>query len=283
MRLALLTALVMTAFAANSLLNRAALTGEGTDALTIAAIRLASGAAALSALVLATRGANAFRAAAGVIGPLSLLAYMLGFSLAYRTLDAGLGALILFGTVQLTMFGGGLIAGERPPPARWTGAALALAGLGWMVWPSGPVQVPPGAAALMAAAGVGWGVYSLHGRRAADPLSATAMNFLLATPAAAALLLLPGAAPRADPSGVALALAAGVLTSGLGYALWYAVLPRLLPSAAALAQLTVPVIALAGGALILAEPVAPATALAAALVLGGVAIGLLFGTRGRAL
>ncbi|MFN3146206.1 MAG: EamA family transporter [Paracoccaceae bacterium] len=109
------------------------------------------------------------------------------------------------------------------------------------------------------------------------------MNFLLATPAAAALLLLPGAAPRADPSGVALALAAGALTSGLGYALWYAVLPRLLPSAAALAQLTVPVIALAGGALILVEPVAPATALAAALVLGGVAIGLLFRTRGRAL
>ncbi len=157
---------------------------------------------------------------------------------------------------------------------RWTGAAVAFAGLVWLLWPAGAQAPPPSGAALMAAAGLGWGIYSLRGRGAEDATAQTAANFVLATPVALAALALAGLGP-VSPQGLLLAATSGVVTSGLGYALWYAVLPELAASAAAVAQLTVPVIAIAGGLLLLAETPGPRVVLAAAVVLGGVGWSLL--------
>ena len=271
-----LTAIVMTAFAGNSVLNRLAVSDGAIAAEPFAVIRLASGALTLWAIA-AWRGRGP--AWAGWIGPVSLLAYMAGFSLAYRGLDAATGALILFGGVQVVMFAGGLLSGERIAPMRWAGMALAMAGLLALLGPGAgaPRAVP---AALMALAAAGWGVYSLAGRRAADPLGQTAANFLVATPLALPLLLMDAGPVTAR--GTALAVASGAVTSGLGYALWYAVLPRLAASAAALAQLCVPLIALVGGAALLGEWPGWRFAPAAALILGGIALGLTPSARGRA-
>ncbi len=276
LRLTFLVAIVMTAFAANSLLNRAAVGAGEIGALPFAVVRTLAGAIALVALVGLRRRAALPRARFLSVGALSLATYMIGFSLAYLRLDAGAGALILFGGVQLTMFAGALIGGERPPALRWGGAALALSGLAWMVWPSGGAALDAGFAGLMGIAALGWGVYSLNGRQSADPLAATAANFVLAAPICAVAVLFAPTGPdmtEASVTGLALAVVSGAVTSGLGYALWYAVLPRLEASVAALAQLTVPVIALSGGVLVLGEQVDPVTVAAAALVLGGVALG----------
>jgi drug/metabolite transporter (DMT)-like permease len=124
----------------------------------------------------------------------------------------------------------------------------------------------------MVVAAAGWGVYSLVGRGASDPLGQTAANFLVATPFCLPLLL-AGTGPL-SPEGVALAVLSGAATSALGYALWYRVLPGLDASAAGLAQLTVPLIALAGGAALIGEWPGWRFAPAAALILGGVALGL---------
>jgi drug/metabolite transporter (DMT)-like permease len=281
LRLALLVAAVMLAFAANSLLNRAAVGGGEIGALTFALVRTVVGAVVLGLLVAIRRGARLPAPGVAAVGALSLAAYMIGFSVAYLRLDAGIGALILFGGVQLTMFAGGLVGGEHPSVRRWLGSALALAGLAWMVWPTHGVEVDPLAALAMAAAALGWGVYSLNGRRTTDPLAATAANFVLAAPLCAiAALLAPDATP-ATGHGILLAVISGAVTSGLGYALWYTVLPRLTATAASLTQPSVPVIVLLGGALLLGEAVAPATLLAAALVLGGVAFGSLPARRQR--
>ena len=280
LRLGALVALVMTAFAANSLLNRAAVGPGQIDALTFAAVRTGAGAITLAALVLLGGRRWHQPPAALAIGALSLVTYMVCFSLAYRRLDAGVGALILFGGVQLTMFAGGVIGGERPRPARVAGALLALAGLAWMVWPHGGARIDPDFAGLMALAALGWGIYSLNGRRTTDALAATAGNFVAAAPICVLAVLVlghPDIAPSA--TGIGLAVVSGAVTSGLGYALWYAVLPRLEASLAALAQLTVPVIAMAGGMALLDERVGPATLMAAALVLAGVALGSLAGRR----
>jgi drug/metabolite transporter (DMT)-like permease len=265
----------MVAFAANSLLNRAAVARGEIGALEFAAIRTAAGAVTLAALVLLRRSGGLPPGGVMAVGALSLATYMIGFSVAYLRLDAGIGALILFGGVQLTMFAGGLLGGERPGVRRWIGSAMALGGLAWMFWPTHGVQIDPFAAAAMGAAALGWGVYSLNGRRTTDALGATAANFGLAAPLCIlALLLVPGTAP-ATAQGILLAVISGAVTSGLGYALWYALLPRLTATAASLTQPSVPVIVLAGGALVLGEAVAPATMLAAALVLGGVVFGSL--------
>ncbi|MAQ84049.1 MAG: EamA family transporter [Maritimibacter sp.] len=275
MRLFALVAVVMVAFAANSVLNRLAVGGGWIDAMDFALVRVMSGAVALAVLVLVRDRRLSVGGPHRVAGVLSLTLYLAGFSAAYRTLDAGAGALILFGGVQVTMFAGALLAREPMPPLRWIGALVALSGLAWMFWPGNGASVPLLAGALMAAAAVGWGIYSLVGRRAGEPLRATAANFLLAVPVCAVIALLARSGATITGAGVVLALVSGIVTSGMGYALWYAVLPRLAASVAAVAQLTVPVIAVAGGALFLSEPVPLALIAACALVLGGVALSVL--------
>ena len=272
MRLVALTALVMTAFAANSVLNRLALEPRTTGPASFALIRLASGAALLALLVsLQGQAATLRPRAAHLPGVLTLTLYILGFSFAYQTLPAGLGALILFGGVQITMFLGAVIAREPLPPLRIIGAAIAFAGLAWLMAP-GTARPDPMGFALMSAAALGWGLFSLIGRKAGAPLPTMNASFLWATPLGLlAFLIWPD---TTDLRGAILAVISGAVTSGLGYALWYRVLPQIPSSIAAVVQLTVPIIAMAGGMVFLSEPLTLRFALAAALVLGGVALSL---------
>lgn len=275
MRLLLLTALTMCAFAANSVLNRLAVGGGGIGPLDFAAIRLGSGAVVLWLLAAGLGRPTRFAGRARAAGAGALLTYMLGFSLAYLALPAGVGALILFGGVQITMFAGALAVGEVLPPRRWAGAALAFAGLVWLLWPGAAGAKTALLPALsMACAAAGWGVYSLIGRREADALAATAANFVLAAPVAAGAALASGFrdVPLTTP-GVGLALLSGIVTSGLGYALWYSILPGLGAGRAAVAQLSVPVIAALGGLMVIGEAMSLRFLMATALVLGGVALG----------
>jgi drug/metabolite transporter (DMT)-like permease len=276
MRLLLLTALTMTAFAANSVLNRAAVGSGSIGAVEFGVLRLLSGAVILVVLALLSRRALRLGGSGRVAGVGGLVLYIFGFSWAYLSLDAGLGALILFGCVQITMFAGALLQGERPPGQRWAGAAIALGGLGWLLWPDAGAAVSLPHAGAMVLAGAGWGIYSLAGRAARDPLVATMANFVLAAPAgllfAAAL---PSVPTGVAPNGVALAVLSGAVASGLGYALWYSVLPKLSGTVAAVAQLTVPVIAMLGGALVLGEVPSLGALGAGAVVLAGVAVSVL--------
>ena len=275
MRLAALVALTMVAFAANSLLNRVALSGGEATPAAFAALRVVSGAALLWILARRSDQGVALLETRRALPTLSLTLYLLGFSFAYLTLDAGIGALILFGCVQVTMFAGALLAGEQPPILRWVGMALGLAGLAWLVWPSGALQIDLLGAGLMSLAGLGWGIYSLIGRGSKAPLSDTAASFVLSAPLVLVAWVMSGEGGQMTMIGALLALVSGVVTSGMGYALWYSVLPRLDATVAALAQLTVPVIAMVAGVVLLAEALDITTILAAALVLGGVAIGVL--------
>ncbi|WP_172300066.1 DMT family transporter [Pseudoruegeria sp. HB172150] len=273
MHLFLLTALVMIAFAANSVLNRLALAGGEIGATEFAVWRVASGAVALAILVLARGGRLRLGGPYRLVGVVSLTVYMLAFSLAYLSLDTGVGALILFGGVQITMFVGAVIGGERVPPMRWAGACVALAGLAWLFWPGSGAAISWRHGALMAAAAVGWGLYSLIGRVSGEPLKATAANFALAVPVCVtAALVLPASTVEMSNVGLALALTSGIVTSAMGYALWYSVLPRLPASQAAVAQLTVPVIAILGGVVFLGEVLKWEVIGASTLVLGGVAL-----------
>ena len=271
MRLFLMTSLTMVAFAANSLLNRWALAEGAIGAWSFGGLRLVSGALMLAVLVAWSGGETRLRAPGRWVGVASLLAYIFGFSAAYLALDAGLGALILFGTVQITMFAGAMLAGERPTARRSIGAAIAFGGLCWLLWPGGSVSPSPAHAAAMALAGLGWGIYSLAGRREDDATMATAANFILAAPVGLALALAATTfEPLPSARGLGLAVVSGAVTSALGYVLWYRVLPRIPGSTAAVAQLTVPVIAIVGGAVLLSEPVDADLLTAACLVLGGV-------------
>lgn len=275
-----LTALALLAFAGNSLLCRAALAHTAIDPASFTTLRLASGAVAL-ALLLGLRGRRAAAvpvvAVAGAAGAgnwpsaLALLAYAAGFSWAYVQLSTAAGALILFGAVQATMIGHGLWSGERLRPPQVAGLALAVAGLVGLLLP-GLSAPPAGGALLMAGAGVAWGVYSLRGRGAVDPLRVTEGNFRRAAPLAVALSVLLASQARWDPAGALWAVLSGALASGAGYAVWYAALPRLAAATAATVQLSVPLIAALGGVALLAEPLSLRLVGAALAILGGIAL-----------
>ena len=268
-RTALLTALAMLAFAGNSLFCRLALRDTEIDAASFTAIRLASGALVLAALLM-LRGK---RPTAGGSWPMAamLFVYAACFSFAYRDLTAATGALLLFGAVQFTMTGYGLWTGERIRGLKLVGLLLALAGLVWLLLPG--LEAPhPVAAALMLGAGAAWGVYSLLGKGAGDPTAATGGSFLRSLPFAAALALTATTAGTVDHMGTLYAVLSGAVTSGLGYVLWYAALPMLRATSAATVQLSVPAIAALGGAVLLAEPVTVRLLAASVAVLGGIAL-----------
>ncbi len=273
MRLFLLTALAMCAFAANSVLNRMAV-GQGLiDPVSFAVVRLVAGAVMLAALMaLRARGVvwPGWRGRLAGVG--GLLVYLFGFSTAYAGLDTGSGALILFGVVQVTMFGGALVSGDAVPRLRWVGLGLALTGLAVLLWPGPGAMLSLRHGMAMAAAGVGWGIYSLAGRGARDAVAATAWNFGLAVPVVAVGLAVAQVPVGGSPAGLGLAVVSGAVASGLGYALWYAVVPALGAGRAAVAQLTVPVIAAGAGVVLLGEGVGVRLVVSGGCVLAGVAL-----------
>lgn len=260
--------LTLLAFSGNSLLTRYALLGEQISPENFGLLRLASGAAVLL-LISAVKHARLLPRPNEVIGAASLFVYVAAFSLAYVTLDAGLGALILFGAVQLTTIGWSLLSGERLRPLGFAGLVVALAGLLWLLKPE-PGGAPIWSMLLMLIAGGGWGVYTLLGRGADDPVARNARNFGLASLPALLLALLLHQSQMMTAQGAVLAILSGSVTSGLGYALWYYVLPRLSSLTAGTVQLLVPPLTAGLGALLLGEVVTTRFILASALILGGV-------------
>jgi drug/metabolite transporter (DMT)-like permease len=270
-RTAVLTGLAMVAFACNSLLCRFALGHGSIDAASFTTIRLVSGALVLWLIVRLRRRDDPLPVGGDWMSAVALFAYAAAFSLAYVSLSASTGALLLFGAVQATMVGQGLRSGERLSTPQVAGLLLALGGLLGLLAPG--LSAPPlSGALLMLAAGVAWGIYSLRGRqRGGDPTSATAGNFVRAVPFALALSGIAGI-PRIEPLGAAYAVLSGALASGVGYAVWYTALRGMRATTAATVQLSVPVLTALAGLLLLSEPLTLRLVMASIAILGGIAL-----------
>lgn len=267
----ILTILALIAFAGNSLLARLALKYTTIDPASYTSIRLISGAVMLWLLTRVTRRTQD---GGSWLSALALFVYAIGFSFAYRSLSAGTGALLLFGAVQITMIGHGIWRGEHLGKWQVIGLVLALAGLVGLLLP-GLTASPLLGSSLMLTAGMAWGIYSLRGKSAGDPITVTAGNFLRAAPFA--MLLSLGLLNRVvvDSNGFWYAVASGSITSAIGYAIWYAALPSLKASTAATLQLSVPILAALGGIVFLEEKMTLRLALASIVILGGIALVIL--------
>ena len=303
-RIVVLTLLAMMAFAGNSLLCRLALKHTPIDAASFTAVRLIS--ASLVLCLLAGGLRRSWRGGGNWPSAFALFAYAAGFSFAYISLPAATGALLLFGAVQATMIGYGVWAGERLRPLQLGGFVLALCGLVVLVLPglAAPQLVSVGlgsegprsavlssggfgstdlrSALLMIGAGVAWGVYSLRGKggpSAGGPIAVTAGNFIRTVPLTLGLSLGLGlfwaGNMSLDATGVGYGVVSGALTSGIGYAIWYRVLPALKAASAATVQLSVPVIAAAGGVVFIGEPLSLRLVLASIAILAGIALVIL--------
>lgn len=263
----------LLAFAANSIFCRLALVHGDIDAHSFTAVRLLSGAVFLFCLVRLRQPGKTLGGCWK--GGLALFLYAWLFSIAYVELGAGVGALILFGAVQITMFAWSWLKGDRVQARVLAGMLIAFAGLIALLLPGANAPAPL-SALFMVVAGIAWGAYSLIGKGSANPLGDTAGNFLRSLPLLVipALALLPSGQLAVSGHGLLYALASGVLASGAGYAVWYGVLKQISAQQAATMQLSVPVIAALGGVMVLGEPLSLRLAVISAVVLGGVGMAL---------
>jgi len=268
-----MTTLAMIAFASNSLLNRLALGQDAIDATSYTTIRLVSGSMMLFLIASLQRKDNEPVLRGSWFSAVFLFLYAITFSYAYLSLSTGTGALILFGSVQITMIVVALRSGERPSPMEWMGLILALGGLVYLVFP-GLTAPSPFGSALMTVAGISWGFYTLRGRGSQNPLKDTAGNFMYAVPMVLVVLLFSLKNVSISPFGVLYATLSGALASGVGYVIWYAALRGLSTTRAATVQLSVPVIAAWSGVVFLAEHVSARLVIAGILILGGIALSL---------
>jgi len=277
LKTAVLFVLALLAFAGNSVINRLALLQQSIDAGSFVAIRIISGAAAMFLIWWLVQRWQQPRITASLRrgswwGASMLLLYAVAFSLAYRELETGFGALILFASVQMSMLLVSCYKGAKLSAKEWLGSALALLGLSYLVWPTLTVPSSLLACLMMILAGSAWGLYSLHGRASTAPLTDTTFNFIRAVPLALVIWLLFLPSLMFTEAGIWLAILSGVVTSGVGYAIWYLVLPRVKVTSAAIGQLSVPLLAALGGVLFAGELLTSQVLVAALLILGGMAL-----------
>ena len=268
-KIIILTGLALIAFAANSVLCRLALGERTIDASSFTVIRLLSGAMVLLAIIsIKSNKTDSFTKGSWSAG-LLLFLYAITFSFAYITLDTGTGALILFGSVQITMILLSLISGDRLHITEWAGVTIAFIGFVYLILPG--VTTPSAIGfLLMIVAGIAWGIYTLKGRSSDDPLMDTAYNFLRTLPLVIILAIITVKNAHYSYQGVLLAVLSGGITSGIGYAIWYIALGGLSATQAAVVQLLVPVIAAFGGIIFVSEAVTIRLTVSATMILGGI-------------
>ncbi len=269
MKFIILTSLALIAFAANSVLCRMALGNDTIDAAGFTIIRLLSGALVLLLILQITHNKKSSSAKGNWLGGLMLFLYAITFSYAYITLDTGTGALILFGSVQISMLLISIVRGNRLHISEWVGVFIAFSGLVYLVMPGVTAPSLTGFV-LMTTAGIAWGIYTLNGRGSTSPLHDTAYNFLRTLPFVAVVTILTLTRIRFTYEGLLLAVLSGAVASGVGYTIWYSALRGLSATQAAVVQLSVPVIAAIGGVIFMAETITLRLLLAALLILGGI-------------
>lgn len=272
----LFTGFALTAFAANSVLCRLALGEKSIDAASFTSIRLLSGAVVLllilklSSLKLSNKD-NVAPSRSNWISALMLFTYATAFSYAYITLDTGTGALILFGSVQITMILLSMLGGNRLHISEWAGVLVAFSGFVYLVLPGVSTPSLTGFV-LMTVAGIAWGVYTLRGRGSENPLADTTQNFIRTLPLVIILALITLQQAQLTSTGVILAILSGAVASGIGYTIWYLALAGLSASQAAVVQLSVPVIAAFGGVIFVSEAISLRLTISSTMILGGILI-----------
>lgn len=272
--LALLLILTLCGFAGNSVLCRYALEGQLIDPVSFTSIRILSGAGSLLLVSYFLRKKNSESLEPHSSGghwksAIALYLYAIMFSLAYRSLGSGTGALILFGVVQLVMLLAGFIKGERLSRLQWLSFGIAVTGFVYLLSPG--ISVPDlTGALLMGIAGGAWAYYTIMGKESQEPVLMTRENFLRACPMAIVVSLASLKLVSWTPQGLVVATLSGAITSGLAYTLWYLVLPKLKTSQAAILQLLVPLLATLGGVLFIGETFTARVAISTVFILGGV-------------
>lgn len=246
--------IAMLAFAANSVLCRLALAGQQIDPMSFSVLRVLSGAVVLMFLYFAhrRRSKKPLKIEWNLKNAIYLAVYIVAFSIAYLKINAGVGALLLFGTVQLSMVAYGIFHGEKINLMCGIGLVVAVLGILFLLL-SGANTPNLFYSLIMMISGLAWAAYSIAGKTMRSPLSSTLANFVLAVPVVSLGFVLFAKNVLILPQGIVLALLSGGLASSGAYILWYSIVQKIDRITASTVQLFVPCLAILGGSLFIGE------------------------------
>lgn len=269
-----LTLLTLTFFALNSIFCRIALLNNLIDAYSFTGIRLISGAITLLIILLLKNKKYSFKTQTSWKGGIYLFIYAIFFSYSYINIDAGLGALILFGVVQITMILIGIYKGEKLSFQKLFGVIFAFLGLVYLLIPSKEFSLPILSATLMIISGIGWAYYTVSGKVKGDKVLLTTNNFIKASFLVVLSLPLFINFIQLSTIGTFYAILSGSITSAIGYFLWFYVVNKLDIITSSVIQLSVPLIAIFLGVLILNENLTSKLVISSSIILIGIFISI---------
>lgn len=274
LNLFLLTSLTLIFFAANSLLCKAALVDNHIDAFSFTFLRLFFASVVLLLILLVTQRKVDINIKTNWLNAFFLFLYAIAFSYSYINLDAGLGALVLFASVQLTIVAYAFFKKEQISSKKIFGIILAFSGLVYLLFPKDDFSISIFHFFLMVISGIGWGFYTILGKKSQNVLKDTSDNFIKALLFVLAFFLFFVDFTKFSSYGVFLAFLSGGIASGIGYSLWYFVLRNIQIVTASAIQLIVPVIAIFLSILLLEEKLTFSLIFSSILILSGIFIAI---------
>lgn len=259
---------------ANSIFARMALVTQNIDAFSFTFLRIFSGASLLLVIYFYKNRTLKFDMKKNWLSSFMLFLYAICFSYSYINMFAGIGTLILFAVVQLSMILIAIFYKEKLTVNKIVGISLAFVGLIYLLYPKEDFSISFFHTFLMIISGIAWANYSVIGKSSTNALLNTTDNFFKAFIFVVIFMIFFIDSFKLDFYTSVLAIFSGAITSALGYLIWYEILPKIEILTASILQLIVPIIAIFLGVIILDEVLSFELLLSTFLILLGIFIAL---------
>ena len=260
--------------ATNSILCKMAISTQNIDAFSFTFLRIFSGTVLLLCIYFYKNKNLKLSFKKNWISSFMLFLYAICFSYSYINMFAGIGTLILFAVVQISMILIALFYKEKLTINKILGVIVAFGGLAFLLYPKEDFSISLFHTFLMVISGIAWAVYSVIGKSSTNALLNTTDNFFKATIFAIIFMLFFINEFKFDLYTSFLAILSGSITSGLGYLIWYEVLPKIQITTASVLQLIVPILAIFLSVIILDEKFSLELAISTFIILFGIFLAL---------
>ena len=259
---------------ANSILCRMAISTQNIDAFSFTILRIFSGAILLLIIYFYKNRTLNFDMKKNWLSSFMLFLYAICFSYSYVNMFAGIGTLILFAVVQLSMILIAIFYKESFSINKILGIIVAFAGLVYLLYPKEDFSISFFHAFLMIISGIAWAIYTVIGKSSTNALFNTTDNFFKASIFVVLFTIFFIDSLKLDFYTSILAISSGAITSALGYLIWYEILPKMQIITASILQLIVPVLAIFLSVIILDEVLSFELLISTFVILFGIFIAL---------
>ncbi len=274
LKLFILIFIALLFLAVNSILCKMAISTQNIDAFSFTILRIFSGAILLLGIYFYKNRNLKFDMKKNWISSFMLFLYAICFSYSYINMFAGIGTLILFAVVQLSMILIALFYKEKLTINKVLGIIVAFSGLVFLLYPKEDFSLSFFHTFLMIISGIAWAIYSVIGKSSTNALLNTTDNFFKATIFTIIFMVFFIKELKLDLYTSFLAVISGAITSALGYLIWYKILPKIQITTASILQLIVPILAIFLSVIVLDEKFSFELGISTFIILFGIFLAL---------